>query len=147
MFTVRQIEESDIEKIAALEQQIFPDGWSHEAVRDTYRQDNSVLFGAFDSGKLIGYLIVYYVLDEGEIARIAVEKGSRRQGAAGHMLLKLENFCEEKGITKLMLEVRESNEAAAAFYKDYGFEEDGIRKGYYADPAEDAVLMSRRLGR
>ncbi|BDF32493.1 ribosomal-protein-alanine N-acetyltransferase RimI [Lachnospiraceae bacterium] len=147
MFEVRQIEETDIDRIACLEQQIFPDSWSYEAVRDTYRQDNSVLFGAFDGGRLIGYLIVYYVLDEGEIARIAVEEGSRRQGAAGHMLLKLEDFCEEKGIARLMLEVRESNEAAAAFYKDYGFEEDGVRKGYYANPLEDAVLMSRRLGR
>ena len=147
MVTVRQIGEQDIEKIAGLEREIFPDSWSYEALCDTYGQNNSVLFGAFDGDRLIGYLIVYYVLDEGEIARIAVREGSRREGAAGHMLLALESFCEEKGITKLLLEVRESNEAAIAFYTDHGFEEDGVRKGYYADPAEDAVLMSRGLGR
>ena len=63
------------------------------------------------------------------------------------MMLALENFCEEKGIVNLMLDVRESNEAAIAFYKGCGFVEDGIRKDFYTDPKEDAILMSRQLGK
>jgi ribosomal-protein-alanine N-acetyltransferase len=58
----------------------------------------------------------------------------------------VENTCEEKGITRLMLDVRESNESARAFYKSLGFEEDGIRKNFYEMPKENAVLMSKVLG-
>ena len=65
----------------------------------------------------------------------------------GIFLLELENVCEEQKVHKLMLEVRESNLDAISFYKDKGFTEDGLRKSYYSDPTEDAVLMSRELGR
>lgn len=147
MLEVRKIDENDINKIAALEREIFSDPWSANAIGETLSQKNTVLLGAWQNEHLAGYLIVYYVLDEGEIARIAVESSCRRQGVAGHMMLALENFCEEKGIVNLMLDVRESNEAAIAFYKGCGFVEDGIRKDFYTDPKEDAILMSRQLGK
>lgn len=147
MFTICHVSEPDIDKIAKLEREVFSDAWSRRALLNSYLRKNTIFLGVYDGSMLIGYLIVYYVLDEGEIARIAVDKEYRRQGAAGHMLLKLEEFCEKQGITKLMLEVRESNEAAIAFYKDYGFTEDGVRRDYYAAPREDAVLMSRVHGR
>ena len=63
------------------------------------------------------------------------------------LLLELEDLCELGGISRLLLDVRESNAPAIAFYKDYGFAEDGIRRRFYADPEEDAVLMSRELGK
>ncbi len=62
-------------------------------------------------------------------------------------MLKLENICEERKINKILLDVRESNAAARTFYEEEGFAEDGIRQNFYDDPKEDAVLMSRRLGR
>ena len=96
---------------------------------------------------LIGYVIFYYVLDEGEIARVAVDPAYRRKGAAARLLHAVEDFCEEKGIDRLMLEVRKSNVPAISFYREYGFAEDGIRKNYYKNPVEDAVLMSRKAGR
>ena len=147
MYTIHRAEEQDIDRIAELEKKIFSDGWSRQAVSDTFGQKNAVIFGAYDGGVLVGYLIVYYVLDEGEIARIAVEESFRRQGAAGAMLAELAGFCKEKGITKLMLEVRQGNKTAIAFYKAHGFKEDGVRRGYYKEPSEDAVLMSRISGR
>ena len=65
-----------------------------------------------------GYLILYYVLEEGEIARIAVAPEYRRQGVGARMLLELENLCEDNGISKLLLEVRESNTSAYSFYDE-----------------------------
>lgn len=148
MLEVRRIGKEDLPAVAGLEEKIFSDAWSLRSLEESWSQDGrAVLFGAWSDGHLVGYVIFYYVLDEGEIARIAVDASSRRQGVAGHLLLKLEEFCEEMGISRLMLEVRESNAAAIACYQAYGFAEDGIRRGYYTEPDEDAVLMSRGLGR
>lgn len=137
----------DLAKIGQMEAEIFPDAWSEKALTETWEQKTSVMITARKDGELIGYLIVYLVEGEGEIARIAVKQEKRRQGVAGHMLLELENICEEQKIGRLLLEVRESNLDAISFYKDKGFTEDGLRKAYYTDPKEDAVLMSRGLGR
>lgn len=147
MFTIRRASEADIDKIAELERQIFTDAWSKRALLTSYERKKTILLGAYWGECLIGYLIVYHVLDEGEIVRIAVSEKFRRQGAAGCLLRELESFCKEQGIIKMMLEVRESNEAAVAFYKEYGFTEDGIRRNYYTNPREDAVLMSLMYGR
>ena len=79
------------------------------------------------------------------IARIATAPSMRRQGAAGQMFQELVAFCEEQQITRIMLEVREGNEAARRFYEKCGFTEDGIRKNYYENPQENAILMSKDL--
>lgn len=139
--------EEDLRKIAEMEREIFPDAWSEASLADTLKQKSTVIITAKKDRELIGYLIASLVPEEGEILRIAVKKEFRRQGAAGHMILELENVCEETDVHKLMLEVRESNQDAISFYKEKGFTEDGLRKDYYTDPAEDAVLMSRELGR
>ena len=139
--------EEDLRKIAEMEREIFPDAWSEASLADTLKQKSTVIITAKKDRELIGYLIASLVPEEGEILRIAVRKEFRRQGAAGHMILELENVCEETDVHKLMLEVRESNQDAISFYKEKGFTEDGLRKDYYTDPAEDAVLMSRELGR
>lgn len=144
---VQKAGREDLEEIGNLEKEIFSDAWSVSSLTETWEQKTAVILTARKDGELVGYLVVYLVEGEGEIARIAVRKDCRRQGVAGHMILELENICEEQKVYKLMLEVRESNQDAISFYKDKGFTEDGLRKSYYSDPAEDAVLMSRGLGR
>lgn len=147
MMEIRKIEKAELPQIAILETKIFPDSWSEKALEETLEQSNAFILGALEREKLIAYLIVYHVLDEGEIVRIAVEESRRRTGVAGHLLLALENICEDKGIVNLFLEVREHNETAVAFYKDKGFVETGIRKNFYTNPIEDGILMCRGLGR
>lgn len=148
MWEVKGLEETDLPRIADLELAIFPDAWSLPALQESLRQKSRTWFGGiWLEGLLIGYVIFYYVLDEGEIARIAVDPAHRRKGAAARLLHAVEDFCEEKGIDRLMLEVRKSNVPAISFYREYGFAEDGIRKNYYKNPVEDAVLMSRKAGR
>lgn len=148
MWEIKGLEETDLPRIADLELAIFPDAWSLPALQESLRQKSRTWFrGIWLEGLLIGYVIFYYVLDEGEIARIAVDPAYRRKGAAARLLHAVEDFCEEKGIDRLMLEVRKSNVPAISFYREYGFAEDGIRKNYYKNPVEDAVLMSRKAGR
>lgn len=146
MLEIHEIAEADIPAIECLEQNIFPDPWSRRGLLDTWSQDHARILGTWQEGTLVGYLIFYYVLDEGEIARIAVDESRRRGGVAGRMLKVLFEWCVQNGITKMMLDVRESNLTAINFYRHHGFTEDGIRKGYYGNPTEDAILMSLEIG-
>lgn len=143
---VRELKVEDSAAVAEMEQQIFSDPWSEKSVLDTVRQKQSVCFAVEKAGHLLGYLLAYHAADEAEIARIAVQKETRRQGAAGKLMLALENYCVEQHIGTLLLDVRESNEAARSFYTKHGFTEDGIRQAFYRNPSEDAVLMSKQLG-
>lgn len=143
---VRELKVEDSAAVAEMEQQIFSDPWSEKSVMETVQQKQSVCFAAEKAGHILGYLLVYHAADEAEIARIAVQKEARRQGVAGKLMLALENYCEEHQIVRLLLDVRESNETARNFYTENGFAEDGIRQGFYGNPSEDAVLMSRQLG-
>lgn len=144
MLSIRIMKEADIPAVAALEKEIFPDPWSENAIRETFKRE-TLLLVAYEDGKLIGYLIMYFVLEEGEIARIAVIPEYRRQGVGTQMLVEVEVFCEDNDIRKVMLDVRESNKAAISFYRLCGFTQDGIRRNFYSNPQEDGILMSREI--
>lgn len=143
MRIVRNTIESDLEAIAFLEEQTFSDAWTLKSIQDTFQQSQAFIVTAESDGKVAGYCIVYFVLDEGEIARVAVENSYRRQGVGRSIIEQVEKVCQEKGIIRLMLDVREGNDSARQFYQSLGFEEDGIRKSFYSLPEEDAVLMSK----
>ena len=113
---VRELKVEDSAAVAEMEQQIFSDSWSEKSVLETVQQKQSVCFAAEKAGHLLGYLLAYHAADEAEIARIAVQKEARRQGAAGKLMQALEHYCEEHKMEKLLLDVRESNEAARSFY-------------------------------
>ena len=136
---------NEIADVAALERHIFSDAWTENGIRETLYQENGIVLSIWKGEFLAGYVILYYVLDEGEIARIAVDSAYRRQGAARALFGQLAVICKEKGIGRLMLEVRQGNQAAVSFYRKCGFTVDGIRKAYYTEPCEDAVLMSKDM--
>ena len=134
--------DEDLAFLASMEAQIFSDPWSEEALRATNNQPHGHILVSEDEGGLLGYAVVYYVADEGEIARIAVQP-SRRQEGIGRSLL--DAICEEgkkRGATRVLLDVRESNGTARTFYETYGFRQDGIRPNFYQSPKEHAILMS-----
>lgn len=145
MLIIRNIEETDIEAVALLENQAFSDAWTAKGIRETFEQSQTFIVVAEENERVIGYCIVYYVLDEGEIARIAVDSSCRRQGVGSKILGYVTLQCKEKGITRLLLDVRESNMTARAFYEEQGFVVDGVRKNFYTQPSEHAVLMSKIL--
>ncbi len=143
MLVVRRMQLSDVNEIARLEKNTFSDAWTEKGILDTLHQQQAfVIIGEIDD-KVVGYCIVYYVLDEAEVARIAVDDACKRQGVGRAILKEVEDICKEKEITRILLDVRESNETARAFYRNYGFVEDGIRKNFYEMPKEHAVLMSK----
>lgn len=156
---IKKDQQQYISEIAALESDIFPDPWSEKSIRDTLENPQARIWAIISrqappcscastvpehAGKpqLLGYVIFYYVLDEGEIARIATSPQHRRQGVAVRLLEKMRAFSYEQNITRWLLDVRISNETAIHFYKAAGFAKDGVRKNFYANPPEDAILMS-----
>lgn len=106
-----------------------------------------VAFVAEDSrtGAVVGFVVAGLVPPEAELETIAVSAGYQRQGVARRLFAALEGELSRSQVSEVLLEVRESNQPAQAFYISLGFVEEGRRPSYYADPVEDAVLMRLRL--
>ena len=144
---VREMTMEDGAAVAELEHQTFSDAWSEKSVLETLDQPNTICLIAEKAGRMAGYILVYTAADEAEIARIAVAEELKRQGVASSLMKELLLKCREQGIEKVLLDVRESNAAARAFYGKTGFREDGIRQHFYEDPQEDGILMSFAVGK
>ena len=101
----------------------------------------ALYFCAVTGGKAVGYAGMWKVFDEGHITNIAVHPEFRNAGVGSALIEALISAAKENGITSLTLEVRKSNLPALALYRKYGFRECGIRKSYYTDNNEDAIIM------
>ena len=141
---IRQVEEKDILQIAEIEKQCFTVPWSYESLcYDILENNLSFYIVAEIDGTICGYAGIWNVVDEGHITNVAVAPMFRRKHIASALLDVLIGTCEEDGILRLTLEVRESNTPARRLYEQKGFREAGLRKGYYEDNHEDAVIMWR----
>lgn len=130
----------DAPKIARLESEIFSDPWSERAVADCICR-GGMCFVAVSGDELFAYVIGMLIAPEGEIYRVAVRE-DRRQRGLGYRLLDYAVKTERgRGLETLFLEVRSKNVPARALYKAYGFTEISVRKNYYRDPDDDAIVM------
>jgi len=136
-------EKNDAVKIADMEAEYFADKWSENSI--TTQLENGKVIVLKYNEDILGYCIFMLAADEGEILRIAVTDKIRRAGL-GKKLLSC-SVCEmkESGASEIYLEVRAGNESAIALYESSGFVRIGIRKGYYRDNGEDAVLYKLTL--
>ena len=129
-----------------MERVCYPDPWaasSFAALPDNPQVCFLVSRDASD--QLQGYVVAWHVMDEGELANLAVAPSRRRQGIATALLDAVLNDATGRGTKEIYLEVRESNAAARALYSARGFDEVGRRKGYYRFPVEDALILRRTL--
>ena len=124
-----------IEQIFNLEKDIFKNSaFSKESTENLVKADNSFIYAYLIDEKIYGYLIVLDSIDVYEILAIATIEEYRNKGIAQELLDKIKT-------KDIFLEVRESNEKAINFYKKNNFKQISIRKGYYSDPTEDAIIM------
>ncbi len=128
--------------IADLEKQCFSLPWTREMFEGELMSSIAEYFVAEYDGRAVGYAGMWKILDEGHITNIAVSPYYRRKKIGQALLDSLVSRANQKGIKKLLLEVRKSNEAAISLYSKNGFQSVGLRKGYYSDNNEDAVLMN-----
>jgi len=135
-----------IDDLVEVEKLSFKIPWSRQSLIDEIVNNSmAVYYSALSDGKAVGYAGMWQVLDEGHITNIAVHPEFRRSGVGSQLLNELLKEARRRGIKALTLEVRKSNEAAKSLYRKYGFEEGGLRKAYYADNNEDAIIMWTKL--
>ena len=140
--TLRPVTPSDVADIAAIEARAFSDPWPASAFLDLLDRPHARLVAAYDGkGTLCGYCVLLHVLDEGEIANIAVAPERRRRGIAARLLDDALEAARALGLAALFLEVRMSNDAARNLYESRGFEPVGRRRAYYREPLEDALVL------
>ena len=133
----------DATGIAELEGEIFSDPWSYRDVQDLICTEGGMCFTALEDGKVIAYVIGRLIAPEGEIYRVAVAPHKRQRGIGYRLLDYAVKTTKGHGLERLFLEVRSRNIPAIKLYTAYGFKEIGIRKNYYKDPQDDAIVMLR----
>ena len=132
-YEIVPMDRSHIDQIAALERECFSTPWSETMLSDALFDPQASFIVADDGeGNILGYAGLHVVLDEGYIDNIAVHPDARRHGVAANLAF-------------LPLEVRVSNTAAIGLYEKYGFHQAGLRPGYYQNPREDALIMTREF--
>ena len=136
--------EVQLEQIEEIEQQCFSCPWTLDQLRSQLSDERHVFLAAVaESGAVLGYVGMMFVLDEGYISNVAVAPDFRRQGVADALIAALMRRAEERRLAFVTLEVRAGNEPAKALYAKHGFVPVGRRKNYYDLPKEDAILMTR----
>ena len=122
-----------------IEKECFSTPWSEESFKTA---DNTRFYLYFEGEKVVGYVGIYSVLDEGYITNIAVLKDYRKKGVATSLLKELTE--KESALSFISLEVRESNAAAISLYTKFNFNKEGVRKAFYSNPKEDGLILTRR---
>ena len=136
---------SDVSEVARIETTAFSTPWSEGTFRSLLERSGVQLWVAEWEDQLAAYAILWRVLDEGELANIAVRRDLRGRGIGSGLLGRILEVAEDSGIRSLYLEVRESNDRAREMYARRGFHEIGVRKGYYEGPREDARVLKKCL--
>ena len=144
--TMKKIDETLCKEIAALESEIFSDAWSEELLSDTFKYDYYRLISRRESGRLSGYIIYSILGGEAELQRIAVAPDHRRCGIASKLMDEMVTSLKSEKVESVFLEVRSGNTPAISLYEKYGYKNIAVRKNYYTDPTEDAVMMKLEIG-
>ncbi|VYU21858.1 ribosomal protein S18-alanine N-acetyltransferase [Clostridium tertium] len=141
------ITEDDIDGIYNISKDSFSIPWSLNSIKSEVSNPLAkyVVARDIDSNIVIGFIGIWIVAGEGDITNIAVDKGYRGLGIGKKLLEYLINLCTDLKCNIIHLEVRESNLKAQNLYKSFNFNVDGIRKNYYEDNKENAILMSKDL--
>lgn len=131
-----------IDSVLVIDTLCFPTPWSRESFQKEIENNKFARYIIAKKGDVvIGYAGMWLILDEGHITNIAVHPEYRGIGAGKLLLEALIEICRIESINSITLEVRKSNIVAQSLYKKYGFVEEGIRKEYYGDNREDAIIM------
>ncbi len=135
----------DLDSIMEIEHNSFTMPWSRKAFEGELLNEFALYRCLEFDGKIVAYVGLWQVLDEGHITNVAVLPSYRGLGLSKILLADLFEMCQDKGITRLTLEVRKSNAVAIKLYENLGFFASGIRPNYYSKPVEAAIIMWKEL--
>jgi len=140
--SVRTAGPEDLARVITIEHHSFGDPWSPEALLGELTPDEMRLpLVAERGGQVVGFLMAWFVADQLHVLNIAADPRCRRQGIGTALLREAARRGLAEGLVEVTLEVRRTNTAGRAFYHRHGFQETGVRKRYYADNGEDAIIL------
>jgi ribosomal-protein-alanine N-acetyltransferase len=140
---LRRLQMRDLTAIDEIERRAYPTPWSRSMFASELAKPSSICLGAFDRSTeaLVGYLVISRYVDAWHVMNVAVAPAWRRRGVATTLLERLFELTAGRGRRGYTLEVRVSNEGAISLYERLGFRPRGVRRGYYTDNREDALIM------
>ena len=141
---IRRMEPADLEQVADLERQCFTESWSYKLLEAGLHSDYDVYYVFQQEERILGYCNLRILAGEGEVQRIAVLPGYRRLGVARKMMEAMVTCARASLVSAISLEVRQGNLPARNLYESFGFRAEAVRKGYYRNPSEDALIMWKR---
>ena len=144
--SIRPMTEADVERVTEIEEGSFSTPWKTGTFRTLLGRSGAVL-RVLETADLpvAGYAVLCCILDQGELANIAVAPEVRSRGLGSFLLDRMTEEARSRGVESLYLEVRVSNFRARAMYGSRGFEQIGVRRDYYEKPREDARILVKRL--
>ncbi len=145
-FELRRLDLHHLAQVEDIEHRSYPTPWSRSMFASEISKPSSICLGAFDGERLVGYVIVSRYVDAWHVMNIAVDPDERRRGIASHLLQALFELTADNQQRGYTLEVRVTNAGAIDLYERLGFRRRGIRRGYYTDNREDALIMWREPG-
>jgi len=134
-----------IPQLMVIEQEAYPDPWTHGMLRQEIENGAAYFYVATLHNRIVGYGGFWLLLDEAHITKVTVAKPYRKRGIGARIMRYLLRRAKTLGAASMRLEVRESNEAARHLYGQLGFEQVGIRRGYYTKTGESAVVMMKPI--
>ncbi|MBP3931126.1 MAG: ribosomal protein S18-alanine N-acetyltransferase [Peptostreptococcaceae bacterium] len=142
---IRPMTIDDVDGVFEVEKNCFEHYWSKGEFEKEMKNDVARYLVADIDGKIVGYVGIWFVAGEGHITNVAVHSDYRGQKIGDILIKHLVKMCKDNNIFAMTLEVRVSNIVAQNLYKKYGFKLAGIRKEYYSDNKEDAMIMWSQL--
>jgi ribosomal-protein-alanine N-acetyltransferase len=142
---IERMIEDDLAEVLRVEKESFSDPWTRECFLEDLYKDFTFPAVAKIAEKLVGYICVWKITDELQIANLAVDSLFRKRGIAHRLLQWVIEYALNTNCRTISLDVRVSNSTASELYRKFGFEGVGRRKNYYRYPVEDAIIMEKRL--
>lgn len=143
---IRRAQPGDLPAMAVIESGSFSNPWHPQTFRSLITQERVIVLVAEDTDQgVVGYAVSWWVLDQAELANLAVREGHRGRGIGSALLDRVLDEIRERQVESVFLEVRMSNERAHGLYLNRGFTQIGVRADYYQNPREDARILVRHL--
>ncbi len=137
--------EQDLPYIVEIEKMCFSDPWSLQSFSEGMKNGYQKYFVATKNERIVGYVALFHIFEEGEVLNLATMPTERNKGIASKLLEYSFDLLKGLGVSRVTLEVRASNTAAKKLYSKYGFSPISIRKNYYTFPLEDGIVMEKLI--
>ena len=146
MIDIQFMRPEHIEEVTRIESDTFITPWTRSYFEKEMKNKIAVYIVALQDRHVIGYAGMWHIVNEGHIVNVAVKEEKRRLGVGSLLIRRLFDIAAEKEMIALTLEVRMSNTAGQRLYHKLGFKAEGIRRRYYEETGEDAIIMNKVLG-